>query len=187
VETPMRRAAMALAWLVVVTAVASLTWFVIGRAGRAVGVVQLALPAAATTTAGPVTLPAPSDASPTPTDDEDDATPGPTSSPTPRPTSQGPAPAQTRPPTRPAGPAAVRATFSTRGGTVTVSCTGSAISLVSATPQDGYRLNRDDEEGMLDISFTSGYAEGEQDDESVELHLGCQDGAPVSRHESSDS
>lgn len=64
-------------------------------------------------------------------------------------------------PTSTAPPSTSR-TFSTAGGSVTVSCQGSAISLVAATPQDGYAVtvsNAGPEE--VEVHFTSDRNESE--------------------------
>ncbi len=176
----MRRLAMAGLWVLVVTAVASLTWFVIGRAGREVGVAQVALPAGSTVVATSA-APSPSTrAKPSPTEsDEPTPTRRPSTPPPPRHTSS---PSTPKPQPTVSAPATVRATFSTNGGTVTASCTGSTVKLVSATPRDGYRLHEQVDGGVLEVSFTSGFGEGDGDNEAVELHIGCQAGAPVEYH-----
>lgn len=191
--TPVRRwLVMAGMWLVVVLAVASLTWFVIGRAGRDVGIAQVAVPAGTVSSMTPTPAPATSTARPTPTESEDahetpDAThsegTGSTPRSTPRHTTSTPRTTAVAHPPAP-GPTARRATFSTQGGTVTASCTGSTIRLVSATPRDGYRLHQDVAEGALEVTFTSGYGDGEGDGEheDLKLHIVCQGGIPVEHH-----
>ena len=55
-------------------------------------------------------------------------------------------------PAPPAPPAAVTSkTFSLVGGTVTFSCTGSAISLVSAVPNGGFSVETEREDGNQEI------------------------------------
>ncbi len=191
--TPVRRwTAMAGLWLVVVLAVASLTWFVIGRAGRDVGIAQVAVPAGTVSSMPTTPRPATSTARPTPTEtDDDDETPTATRPPgtgstprsTPRHTTSRPHPTAAAHPPAPS-PATRKATFSTRGGTVTASCTGSTIRLVSATPRDGYRLHQEVGDGALEVSFTGGYGDGEGDgeDSEIELHIVCQGGIPVEHH-----
>jgi hypothetical protein len=57
-------------------------------------------------------------------------------------------------PQSPAGSGPIGATFSTQGGTVTVSCQGSTISLVSASPADGYTLAvRSSGPQFVDVDF----------------------------------
>ncbi len=192
-STPLRRRlGMAGLWLVVVVACASLTWLVIERAGRNVGVTQVALPAVQTSAANEGLPPRASGPSPTPSParPRSEPEPGPAT-----PTLQPGIGPFTEPPSTPSGEgtpsvpaqAAERATFTTTGGTVTVVCTGSAIRLDSATPRDGYRLHEEGDSGELEVSFTSGYGSGEaggqgSEDESVELRLVCQDGVPVEHH-----
>ncbi len=75
--------------------------------------------------------------------------------------SEGSPPTTAGSPTSTAPPSTSR-TFSTAGGSVTVSCQGSAISLVAATPQDGYAVtvsNAGPEE--VEVHFTSDRNESE--------------------------
>ncbi len=194
VGTPVRRwMAMVGLWLVVVLAVASLTWLVIGRAGRDVGIAQVAVPAGTVSSVASSPRPRTSTTRPTPTEREsdDDSTSAPSRTTgaggpprsTPRHTSSAPrSTAAARPPAP--GPTARKATFSTQGGTVIASCTDSTIRLVSATPRDGYRLHQDVGDGALEVTFTSGYGDGEGDGdhEDLELHIVCQGGFPVEHH-----
>lgn len=188
-----RRLGMVGLWVVVVVACASLTWLVIERAGRNVGVTQVAMSASRTSAATGGPTPTVSGAAPTPSasESEDESE---------HPTTHPPATrSTTRPPSGPSGsspsgvatsapaPQAKRATFTTEGGTVTALCTGTAIRLDSATPRDGYRLHQESDGRELEVSFTSGYVGGEGDGESsqydaLELHLSCQSGIPAEHY-----
>jgi hypothetical protein len=63
-------------------------------------------------------------------------------------------------------------TTSVRGGIATVSCTGDAISLVSAHPNDGYKLTIDKSgPEHVELTFTGSR-------ERIELRARCSDGRP---------
>ena len=67
------------------------------------------------------------------------------------------------------------ATFTTSGGSVTVSCEGSTISLVSASPADGYTLDVGSSgPTFVDVEFHAGASEG------PEVHATCKNGQPTS-------
>ena len=79
-----------------------------------------------------------------------------------------PAPAATT-----AAPAATTASFGSPGGTVTVRCSGSTISLVSATPQSGFRTQVDNPgPQQVEVHFVSSTRE-------YEIHAICQNGQPT--------
>ena len=64
-------------------------------------------------------------------------------------------------------------TFSVQGGTVAAACTGSSVSLKSAQPKDGWRVEvKDHGPEKLEIEFRSGEQENEVDDQ-------CSGGTPV--------
>ena len=188
-----RRLGMAGLWVVVVVACASLTWLVIERAGRNVGVTQVAMSASHTSAATDGPTPTVSSPAPTPSgsksedESEPPATHQPTTQSTTRPHSGSPGSPSSGGTSSGSAPQARRATFTTDGGTVTALCTGTAIRLDSATPRDGYRLHEESDGRDLEVSFTSGYVGGESDGESsqydsLELHLTCQGGIPAEHH-----
>jgi hypothetical protein len=67
----------------------------------------------------------------------------------------------------------VTKTFNTGGGTLTVECQGSAISLVSASPANGYTLMVHSS-GPTSVSLD--FAKQTQD---WSVHVTCQNGQPV--------
>ncbi len=172
-------------WVAVVVACASLTWLVISRAGRDVGVTQVALTTSESSTAAPTavrpTAPSPSqsESEPTSAAPTTSRTTAPSSGASPRTTAPpAPSPRNSTPPV--SAPPVNRATFSTLGGTVTAACAGSTIRLDSATPRDGYRLHQEISGGILEVSFTSGTGgDGEGSDDGYGLHIVCQGGIPV--------
>lgn len=61
-----------------------------------------------------------------------------------------------------AAPAPVTTSFTSQGGFVTVSCSGESISLVSASPQPGYRAEvKDSGPREVDVRFSSSSANSE--------------------------
>jgi hypothetical protein len=114
-------------------------------------------------------------AAPTPTPTAPSATPTQAPSPSQAPTSTAPSTPPPDPTTdpAPAPPTAVAATWSVTGGTVAAACTASAISLLYATPQDGWTI----EVGStgpehLEIELTHG-------EQETKVRAVCVDGTPV--------
>lgn len=164
----------ALAWALVVTAVGSITYLVVDRAGRGIGDTSQTRPLAVEPTTSPA--PAETNTSPPPS-----RTPTRTRSPLPSSSTRAPAPASTAPratatpsPPRTATtvPAARTESFSTRGGTVVATCTDGGVRLDSITVRDGWRFETEQEEGHLEVKFESG-------EDEVEVTIGCRDGVPV--------
>ena len=154
---------MVLAWLAVVVAVGAMTFLVVDRAGRGVGQASAAERVAvlpSSSTSPPPPEPAPTSPEPTHTTR---TTPGPTSSST----SREPTPTQTSSDDRPDTEA-----FSSDGGTVVATCTGSQISLGSIRPRDGWRFEKEGEHGGLEVVFTSGERE-------VDILIACVHGVPT--------
>ena len=139
--------ALSLGWLLVVAVVAAVTFVVVDRAGRGVG------QASAARTVAPL----PTDAAGQPTSGSS-ATVPPTPTDTP-----------TVPPVEPR-----TVSFTTPGGTVVATCVGTELSLGSITPFDGWRFEKDTEDGGLEVKFVP---RGDGDDE-VEMILLCVDGSP---------
>ncbi|HET7761434.1 MAG TPA: hypothetical protein VFL46_03670 [Phycicoccus sp.] len=166
---------MLLAWLLVVTAVGVVTYLVVGSAGRGVGQASAAATVAPLPPAGPDPTASPGPTTPA------SAVPRPTRSATPAPTvsrTTAPAPAPTRssPPVvrtaPPPAPTTVTRSFTTQGGTVVATCTGSTVRRDSITPRDGWRVEDDTEHGTLEVKFKAAEAE-------VELTLRCVGGVPT--------
>ena len=171
----------ALAWVLVVAAVGSVTYLVVDRAGQGIGDTSTSRPMAAAPTTTPTV-------SATSTSPRPSRTPEPTrTTRTPRPTSVStPAPATTRTTTRPeattpapppatrtAAPASRTKSFSTAGGTVVATCTDGRVRLDSVTPRNGWRFEDEAEHGYVKVKF-----EAEEENE-VELTIGCRSGVPT--------
>ena len=67
-----------------------------------------------------------------------------------------------------------RGTWSGTGGTVTVACTGATLSLVGATPEDGYSVEVEKDGSHLEAKFRR---QGE-DEREVKVEARCSGGAP---------
>lgn len=162
----------ALVWLLVVAAVGSVTYLVVDRAGRGIGDTSQSRPLAVATPAS--ATPAPTRATPRPS-----RTPTRTASPSPRSSSTrspaNPAPATTAAPapTATTAPAPRTESFSTRGGTVVATCIDGSVRLDSITVRDGWRFEREVEDGYVEVKF-----DAEEADE-IELKIGCRGGVPV--------
>jgi hypothetical protein len=86
-----------------------------------------------------------------------------------------PAPTTTAPPRVAASRASVPVTFTARGGIVTVECDRSAIRLLSARPDDGYRLRvGSGGPDHVDVAFVS-------DQDGTRVEVVCRDGNAVPR------
>ena len=83
-------------------------------------------------------------------------------------------PPPTAPPAPPTSqPATSTQTFSLAGGTVTVTCTGNAITLNSATPNTGFTIDKQESEGgQVEVRFRN-------DDHESRLQVACQNGTVV--------
>lgn len=193
--------AMVTGWLLVVLVVGGATFAVVSRAGDEVGqasalrTVASSVPEPSASRTDRPTRTAASDAptpdgseEPEPSDEPTQAPSGPQSSSTPTRTS-GPTRTTTRSPQPPA-PRTRTASFSTAGGTVVASCTGSTIRRESITARDGWRFEDQVERGRLEVHFTRAGGEGSEgepgetegdDDDEVELAVACVDGAPTRR------
>ncbi|WP_207021418.1 hypothetical protein [Phycicoccus sp. DTK01] len=189
--------AMVTGWLLVVLVVGGATFAVVSRAGDEVGQAS-ALRTVASSVPEPSASrsdrPTRTAGSGTPTPDGSDE-PEPTQEPSGTPSSSaptrtsGPTRTTTRPPQPPA-PRTRTASFSTIGGTVVASCTGSTIRRESITARDGWRFEDQVERGRLEVHFARAGGEGSEgepggtegdDDDEVELSVVCVDGAPTRR------
>jgi hypothetical protein len=185
-------------WLAVVTVVSVATWTVIDAAGRDVTARPASDPAAArdlgSTTSSPATTPSSPSAtrsprpqrtrSPRATTTPPSVTAAPSTAP-PSPAATAVAPSRTPDPAPPPAPIARERTWTGAAGTVTSRCVGSRISLVSATPSNGWRMEVDDRgPGRVRVEFkNSGEGEDVEDVEDVEdreteVRAECVGGAP---------
>lgn len=153
--------ALALGWVLVVVAVATVTFVVVDRAGRGVG------QASAAQTVAPL----PSGVGSTTAD------PAPQTSPD-SPDSSDPA-GTSDPLATPAQPMGRTESFTTDGGTVVATCTGAVLTLGSITVRDGWRFEKASDDGGLEVRFRNRDGGGGE----VEIVLGCQDGIPTRLHE----
>jgi hypothetical protein len=152
------------AWLLVVVVGSTMVWAVISRAGE--GVVSADPP---TSSAQPTTEPTTDPSKhptrrPTITDDPTSASPSATGSSAPPPTAEP-----------------VRRTWQGLGGTVVVSCTGAAVSLVGAQPDSGFSVEVHDRgPNRVEVQF-----EGRDDDSGGEgedetrVRATCTGGVPA--------
>ncbi|MCG2800027.1 MAG: hypothetical protein L6367_16000 [Cellulomonas sp.] len=169
----------AASWLLAAGLTGTVAWSAVAviddgapRAGVLTEAEVAATLASARATAASAT-PGPTTSTPTPT--APSATPSQTPSPSQAPTSSAPSTPPPDPTTdpAPAPPTAVAATWSVTGGTVAAACTASAISLLYATPQDGWTI----EVGStgpehLEIELTRG-------EQETKVRAVCIDGSPV--------
>ncbi|PKW25770.1 hypothetical protein [Phycicoccus duodecadis] len=188
--------AMVAAWLATVLVVGGATFVVVSAAGRDVGQVSalrtvVVDPAASTTSPAATRPPASRDVPTSPA-------PRPSTSPHPDATEAGGPPA-TRPAPRPApssrppagaapSPATHTASFTTAGGTVVATCTGSVIRRRSITVRDGWRFEDELDGESLKVHFTrddgerataAAPSETSDGDGEVELTLRCVGGVPT--------
>lgn len=146
----------AAAWVLAVVVASGSAWYAVDRAGQAV--------------TGPETAPGspgPVDPSPAPSGASASATGVPTvtatSSPTPVPTDES--------------TSGTTATRPTEGGTVAVSCSGQAASLVYATPAAGWSVEvRDTGPDRVRVRFE---LRGDGEEREVDLRAECPAGRPV--------
>ena len=184
---------MSLGWMVVVLLVGGATFAVVSHAGSQVGEASALRSAAAAVPASPSatgSTTSPSSATPTPTPTASPSAPSSSPPHTSRPpsTSRPRASTPAAPPTprKTATPPATRtASFTTVGGTVTASCTGTTVRRLSITARDGWRFEEDASSRKLEVHFSrSGRdaAEGasaEDSGDEVELKITCVGGVPT--------
>ena len=149
--------AMALGWVLVVVAVAAVTFVVVDRAGRGVGQASAARTLAAVPTSEVTATPAGS------------PSPGPTSSSGPTSSRE---PGGTGASEPPLGDAPRTVAFTTRGGTVVVTCVGPELRLGSITPRDGWRFAHEVEHGGIEVNLAAA-------GDDVELIVRCDGGVPT--------
>ncbi len=130
----------------------------------------------AATTDPPVGATGSGPAAPTPSPPVDGGVGSAAATPEPSPTAPR-AQAQQAPPATTAAPRAGSTTFSTAGGVVTVSCTGTSARLVSASPASGYTMDvHESGPESVAVSFESG-------DHDSEISARCVDGRPQLEHD----
>lgn len=152
-------------WLATVAGASTVTWGVISVTGTQVG--QTTPVAQQVISAHPSGTP--TSGHPSPPSTTHPSKPHASTSPTSHRTTDEPAP----PPTT--------ETWSGEQGKVTASCTGNAISLVSAMPNVGYRVQVEKEGGrILAIEFEA--TDGSEDYEA-HLKATCEDGTPIFHRE----
>ena len=162
-------------WVVVVLAGSGVAWVAIDQAGQQVTVVGPSIvPSVRAQTIAPVPR---TSHTPKPTRQA-------TLTPTPAPASSSPARPTVRPTARPAPTKASTPASRTRvrswngaAGTVTVSCTGTDLRLIGATPADGWRVERETTRSEITVKF-------EQESREVHVQAHCSQGTPVFRVES---
>ena len=185
---------MAAIWFVAVAGVSATAWFAIDRAGRDLtnaSVSTLAPAPLITPTQG--AAPAKTRAKPkltATTKTTTDADPSPTHLHPPvlvpvapptavaPPTQTGtPRPAPPAQPSPPAQPTAQDKTISVNGGLISVRCTGDAIALRVAQPDNQWRVTVDTSQpGQISVTFTSG---GDEDQQRTQVMAVCTNGAPA--------
>ena len=148
------------AWLLVVVVGSTMVWAVISRAGE--GVVSAGPPSSS---AQPTTDPSKHPTKrPTITDDPTSASPSATGSPAPPPAAEP-----------------VRRTWQGLGGTVVVSCTRAAVSLVGAQPDSGFSVEVHDRgPARVEVQFEGRDDDsGGGDDDKTRVRATCAGGVPV--------
>lgn len=155
-------------WLATVITGSTATWAVISATGTKVGqTIPLSAPASMASTHSAVPTSTPS-SQPT-------QTPSATASTSSKPNTK---PTQSRPSTTKTATQTIRGSWSGEAGTVTASCTGSAISLVSAVPAVGYRVHVE-REGTRELEIEFESAAGEEHE--AHLKASCAGGTPSFR------
>lgn len=154
----------ALVWLLTVAGASTLTWQVISAAGARVGqpVAVTAVPINTTSTTST------------------SATNTPTASATASASTSAGHSGKPKPSrTATSAPSTLTETWTGKAGKVIASCTGRVVSLVSAVPRNGYKVQQESEGNrLLKIEFER--TSGEEDEEDSETHLliSCVDGRP---------
>lgn len=157
----------AVIWLATVAGAATLTWTVISAAGTQVGQIP------------PVSPEIDGTATPTPSGSASPA-PSPHRTATTDATSSTPVkPATSAPPK----PPSYVGSWSGPQGKVIARCTGTAVSLVSAIPNDGYRVKTEHEgTQQLVVEFESAGESDDHDGDEAHLLVTCSQSRPVFRN-----
>lgn len=154
-------------WLATVITASTATWAVISATGTKVGqTIPLSAPSRAATPNGTA---------------QPSASETPSHAPSTSPTTSAPhttKPTHSRPPATEEPAETITRSWSGEAGTVTASCTGSAISLVSAVPAVGYRVHVE-RDGSRELSIEFESTAGE--DHEAHLKASCSEGAPSFR------
>jgi hypothetical protein len=179
---------MVLVWVVVVVAVSGVTWAVIQSAGRDVlrsgEAVTLPEDGLTSESASPSATPERTPRS-APTVDASDGTSPTEASPSPVPSSATPSPRQSQSTDAPGSAGAQPQVRSWQGaaGTVTARCVGSRISLVSASPNNGWRI---DVEGRGPQEVEVEFETGGDNERRTKVEGRCADGIPRFEAETDD-
>lgn len=162
----------AVIWLATVIGAATLTWTVISAAGTQVGQIPRVDSAVNPT---PSVTATPAASATAPPKQTQALTPVPHSSKSATTSAPGPYPAPDTP--------SYAGSWSGAPGKVIARCTGSSVSLVSAIPNDGYRVKTEREGDQLivvEFEHSSDQPDGDADD--VHLAISCADGHPIFRN-----
>ena len=145
----LRRSSVVLAWALATTLAAGVAWWAVGTVGRGSGSIDSAVLSNAEVASALAARQALSTPTPTPT-----RSPTPTSSPTAEPTpTTTPTPEPTATATTPPPTEVVR-NWTVTGGSLSASCLGDQITLLYATPSDGWGVEKKSEvPGELEIEF----------------------------------
>jgi hypothetical protein len=160
-----RPLAIALIWVFTVAGASTLTWAVISSAGTQVG--QTTIATAGTQTTGSELAPE----TPKPSGSASADSPATTGNATNKATNK----ATTK--TSTSQPISITASWSGTGGKVTAKCTDNRISLVSAVPDLGYQVDRDDDGDAYKIKVE--FEPTGKDGEDISLLITCQNQRPV--------
>jgi outer membrane protein TolC len=153
-----RRAAIALAWVVATALAAAVAWWAVSVVGRGPSALETSVLSQADVAAAFADERAAA------------ATTTPTTDPTPTPT-QTPTPTATTDPIPPTGGEIAR-TWDVSGGQVSAACRGTEISLLGATPLDGWSMEvKHDGPQEVEVEFRRGEAE-------TSLNARCVNGTP---------
>lgn len=156
-------------WVATVAGASTLTWAVISATGTQVGqTIPIAQPQLSATAASPSGYP---------------SQPEPSHSSKPSATSSKPRPSSTKTSEHPAPPPqpTLTGTWSGDAGKVTASCKGGEISLVSAVPSVGFRVQVE-KEGARELAIEFEATDGYENDET-HLKATCTDDGPTFRRD----
>lgn len=159
-------------WLATVIGAATLTWTVISAAGTQVGQIPRIDSAVSPSPNASGSSVASTTVTPKATQT---LTPAPHSSKSANTSSTNPQPDPDTP--------SYAGSWSGAPGKVIARCTGSSVSLVSAIPNDGYRVKTEHEgDQQIVVEFESSYDQPDGDADDAHLAISCSNGHPVFRN-----
>lgn len=196
--TGRRTAVAVLAWVLVVAGCSALVWFAISRAGAEV-TGEVSAPALSDDPATPAGTPSVSSTGSgshtTSPPDRPSTTDRPTTTDRPSTSTTTAEPSEPPEPSEPSDPSggsqggAVQRSRTVAGGSVTVSCQGSAISLIGASPAQGWSVQTKREPDRVEVEFEVTRADGEGGDDGggggggggdkVRVRATCAGGTPA--------